>query len=257
MSEQRFKYAVVRKPAQSMVDGITEANLGKPDYKKACKQHNNYIEALKKCGLEVTVLEPLNDFPDSCFIEDVAVCTPHCAIITNPGADSRNAEVIDLDKILDKFNDDIENIIFPGTLDGGDIMMVGDHFYIGMSDRTNIQGANQLISILESYGMSGSVVEMDKMLHLKTGINCIEHNNFLVSGEFIDHPAFSILNKIIVPEDEAYAANSLWINDKVIVPFGFPKTKKMIEDLGYEIIEVDTSEFRKLDGGLSCLSLRF
>ncbi|MCK4979646.1 MAG: N(G),N(G)-dimethylarginine dimethylaminohydrolase [Candidatus Delongbacteria bacterium] len=252
-----FKYAIVRKPSQSMVNGITEAELGKPIYEKALEQHSEYIKALEKCGLEVTILEPLKNFPDSCFIEDASICTPQCAIITNPGASSRNGEIVGMKDVLNKFYNDIEEIVFPGTLDGGDVMMVKDHFYIGLSDRTNVLGADQLISILEKYGMTGSAVEMKKMLHLKTGINYIENKNFLVSGEFIYHPTFNKLNKYIVPDNEAYAANSLWINDTVIVPTGFSTTKKMIEDLGYNTMEVDTSEFRKLDGGLSCLSLRF
>ncbi|MBN2789251.1 MAG: N(G),N(G)-dimethylarginine dimethylaminohydrolase [Candidatus Delongbacteria bacterium] len=254
---KKFKYAVVRKPSQSMTNGLTSADLGKPVYEKALEQHSNYVEALKQCGLLVKILDPREKFPDSCFIEDIAVCTPHCAIITYPGAPSRNGETDGIEKILQKYYTEIEEIIFPGNLDGGDVMMVDDHYYIGLSERTNIHGANQLIAILEDYGMTGSVVEMNDMLHLKTGINYIENGNFLVTGEFIDNPSFEKINQLIVPEEEEYAANSLWINDTVIVPEGYPKTKKMIEDLGYSIIEVDTSEFRKLDGGLSCLSLRF
>ncbi|MDA3886433.1 MAG: arginine deiminase family protein [Candidatus Delongbacteria bacterium] len=252
-----FKQAIVRKPTQSMVNGITDAELGKPIYDKALEQHSKYVQALKDCGLLVKVLDSNEKYPDACFVEDIAVCTPECAIITYPGAPARTGEIDGIESVLRKFYQNIEEIIFPGNLDGGDIMMVGDHYYIGLSERTNIHGANQLISILEDYDMSGSVVEMNEMLHLKTGINYIENGNFLVSGEFIDHPVFAELNKLIVPEEEAYAANSLWINDKVIMPAGYPKTRKLIEDLGYKIIEVDTSEFRKLDGGLSCLSLRF
>ena len=257
MIDKNFKHAIVRKPAKSMVNGITEAQLGKPEYEKALQQHSDYIKALESCGLKVKVLEADERFPDSCFIEDVSVCTSKFAVITNPGAESRNGEIVAIKDVLPEYFDEIRNIGLPSTLDGGDIMMVEDHFYIGLSDRTNIHGANQLISILEDDEMVGSVVEMNEMLHLKTGINYIGDGNFLVTGEFIDHPAFKDLNKHIVPDDEAYAANSLWINGTIIVPANFPKTKKMIEELGYKTIEVDTSEFRKLDGGLSCLSLRF
>ena len=146
-----FQYAIVRKPSQSMVNGITEAELGKPIYEKALEQHSEYIRALEECGLIVTILEPLENFPDSCFIEDVSICTPHCAIITNPGATSRNKEIIGMKDVLNKFYKNIKEIVFPGTLDGGDIMMVKDHYYIGLSDRTNIHGSNQLISILEDH----------------------------------------------------------------------------------------------------------
>ena len=252
-----FKNAIVRKPAKSMVDGITESQLGKPDYEKALQQHSDYVKALEYCGLQVKVLESDDRFPDSCFVEDVSVCTSKFAVVTNPGAESRNGEIVAMKDVLPEYFEQIKNIEFPGTLDGGDIMMVEDHFYIGLSDRTNKVGAAQLIKHLSEYGFTGSIVTLNEMLHLKTGINYIGDSNFLVTGEFINHPAFKDLNKHIVPEDEAYAANSLWVNGTIIVPSGFPKTQKMIEDLGYKTILVDTSEFRKLDGGLSCLSLRF
>ena len=136
-------------------------------------------------------------------------------------------------------------------------MMVGNHFYIGLSQRTNLLGAQQLIAILYKYGQTGSTVLLEQVLHLKSGVSYIENNNLLVTGEFIYKPEFQKFNQIIVDEDESYAANSLWINGNVLVPKEFPKTKQKIEQLGYKTIEVDVSEFRKLDGGLSCLSLRF
>jgi len=255
-----FKNVIVRKPAKSMVEGITSApELGKPDYELAVKQHENYRDTLKKCGVEVTVLEPLEEYPDSCFVEDVAVLNRKCAIITNPGANSRNGEEKEMINTIKEFysEDKIGYIKSPGTLDGGDVMMVGDHFYIGLSDRTNEEGANQFIEILEKFGLTGSAVELKEFLHLKTGVAYLENNNLLVTGEFIDSPIFKDFNKIIVDEDEQYSANSIWVNNKVIVPEGYPKTKKAIEDAGYEVVTVDTSEYRKLDGGLSCLSLRF
>lgn len=255
-----FQNAIVKRPCPEMVNGITSApGLGKPDYDLALKQHDTYIEALKSCSVEVTVLEADNDFPDSCFVEDTSVITRKCAIITNPGTASRNKEAeIMLPTIRNFFDDDhIEFIKSPGTLDGGDVMMVGDHFYVGKSARTNEEGINQFIAILEKYGLSGSAVSLDEVLHLKTGVNYLENNNMLVSGEFITKPEFSDYNKIIVPANEAYAANCIWMNDKIIVPAGYPTVEKAVKEAGYEVILVDTSEFRKLDGGLSCLSLRF
>ena len=135
-----FKNVIVRKPAKSMIDGITSApELGKPDYELAVKQHDAYIEALKQCGVEVTELEALEEYPDSCFVEDAAVLTRKCAIITNPGAASRNGEKEHIIEAVRKFYDDdkIAYIKAPGTLEGGDVMMVGDHFYVGRSARTN------------------------------------------------------------------------------------------------------------------------
>ena len=252
-----FTKAIVRKPCREMVNGLTTAELGKPDYLKALEQHNQYVDILKECGLQVTVLEADSDYPDSTFIEDVAVCTPKCAIITNPGALSRNGEKQGIKPVLQNFYSAIEEITNPGTLDAGDVMMVDNHFYIGISERTNHEGAEQLIIILQKYGMTGSEVPLKEMLHLKTGLSYLEQNTLLISGEFVRYPEFEKFSRIIVDGNELYAANSLWINGNVLVPKGFTETKNKIEKAGYKTIEIDVSEFRKLDGGLSCLSLRF
>jgi dimethylargininase len=136
-------------------------------------------------------------------------------------------------------------------------MQVGTHYYIGLSNRTNREGAQQFISFLEKHGMSGETVEMNSVLHLKTGVVYIENNILVVSGEFLSKENFTKFTKIVVDADESYAANCIWFNGKVITPKGFPKIHKKLQDAGYEIIELDMSEFQKLDGGLSCLSLRF
>lgn len=252
-----FKNAIVRRPCPEMVNGITKANLGKPDYKKALEQHNKYVKILIECGLKVKVLEADNRFPDSTFTEDVALCTQQCAVITNPGALSRREEITGMKNILFEFYNLIEEITSPGTLEAGDVMMAGNQYYIGISERTNYNGAEQLITILKKYNMTGSKIPLSKVLHLKTGISYLEMNNILVSGEFIDNPEFENFNRIIVDKNEEYAANSLWINGTVLVPSGHPETKKKIEMAGYKTIETDVSEFQKLDGGLSCLSVRF
>ncbi len=243
-----------------MVDGITSApELGKPDYELALKEHDAYIEALKQCDVDVTVLPADERYPDSCFVEDPALITRECAIITNPGAESRNGEKFEIVDAIRKFfpEDRIEYIKAPGTLEGGDVMMVGDHFYVGRSARTNAEGIRQLTEILAKYGMTCSEVKLEEVLHLKTGVNYLENNNMLVSGEFVTKPDFEKYNKVEIPEDEAYAANCIWVNDTVIVPEGYPAVLAAVQSLGYKTLLVDTSEYRKLDGGLSCLSLRF
>ncbi|WP_139652224.1 dimethylarginine dimethylaminohydrolase family protein [Raoultibacter phocaeensis] len=255
-----FENVIVRRPSKSLVDGITSApELGKPDFDLALKQHDDYIAALKECGVKVTVLPALEEFPDSCFVEDTAVITRKGAIIDNPGAGTRNGEAKAMEPTIREFFDDdhIAYIEAPGTLEGGDVMMVGDHFFVGRSARTNEEGIRQFIEILEGWGLTGSEVPLEHVLHLKTGVNYIEDNNMLVSGEFIEKPDFAEYNKIVIPEDEAYAANCIWVNGTVIVPEGYPTVLEKIQEAGYKTITVDTSEYRKLDGGLSCLSLRF
>jgi dimethylargininase len=255
--KMKFTKAIVKTPCENLVKGLTSTNLGIPDFGLALKQHEQYIEALKTCGLEVTVLEADNNFPDSTFVEDVAVLTSECAIITNPGADSRKGETKEIKNVLGRFYKNIEFIKFSDTLDGGDVMMAGKHFYIGVSERTNKEGAQQLINILGKYGFSGSMVELQHVLHLKSGVAYLENNNLLASGEFPEKEVFKHFNLLKVLGEEAYATNCVWINDYVLVANGFPKTKQLIENAGYKTIELDVSEFRKIDGGLSCLSLRF
>lgn len=252
-----FKRAIVRKPSSNIAEGITNAKLGKVDYGNAIRQHQNYIKTLEACGVEVIDLPAAEAYPDAVFIEDTAILTPKCAVITRPGADSRTGETKGLEKILKSYYQHIEQIKSPGTLEGGDVMCVDQHYYIGLSKRTNKAGAEQLIAILNRYGMTGSTVSMNKMLHLKTGVSYLENDTMLVGGEFIHKPDFAPFNCIEIPENEVYASNSIWVNGTVIVPADYPITKKRIEEAGYSTLETDVSEFRKLDGGLSCLSLRF
>jgi len=252
-----FTQAIVRTPCKNIIKGLTTADLGLPNYPLALSQHQKYIEALKQCGLKVTILEADENYPDSTFVEDTALLTPYCAVITNPGAQTRKGEVNEMNDVVKRFYSDIEYIIAPGTLEAGDVIMAGSHYYIGISERTNKHGAEQLIDILKKYGMTGSTVTLKNVLHLKSGVSYLENDILLAAGEFLTKAEFQKYNLVRIDDDERYAANSLWINDKVLVPNGFPKTKKQIEKSGYITIEVNVSEFQKLDGGLSCLSLRF
>lgn len=252
-----FRNAIVRVPCTGIKDGLTSSRLGKPDYRKALVQHSEYIKALTLLGLDVEILESDEKHPDSTFIEDVALCTPEYAVITSPGAESRRGEITGIRQVLEKFYTSIEEICLPGTLEAGDVMMVETHFFIGISRRTNIEGADQLIQILKKHGMTGSKILLKEMLHLKSGVSYLGNKNILVSGEFTDKEEFAVFNRIVIDDNESYASNSLWINGKVLVPEGFSKTREKIEKAGYETVVLDVSEFRKVDGGLSCLSLRF
>jgi len=252
-----FTNAIVKKPCKNIIKGISSANLGFPNYEMALAQHEKYIETLEKCGLVVTILEADENYPDSTFVEDTAVLTKECAIISNPGASTRNGEIEAMEPVVSQFFTNVERIEHPGTLDGGDVMNVDNYYYIGLSKRTNKTGAQQFINILKKYGMDGMMVGMSEMLHLKTGLSYLGKNNLMVAGEFQINSLFADFNKIKVLDSEEYSANCININDKVIVPSGFPESRKMIEIYGYETIALDMSEFQKVDGGLSCLSLRF
>jgi dimethylargininase len=252
-----FTKAIVKTPCRNIVKGITSAKPGQPDYLTALEQHKNYVNSLTKCGIEVIIMEADENYPDSVFIEDTALLTPFCAIIMRPGAKSRIGETESVAEFLKDHFDKIEAIAAPGTIEAGDIMKIGTHYYIGISERTNEAGADQLISILTKYGMSGSKVKLNNVLHLKTGLAYLENDNLVITGEFLNHEELKKFNQIKIDVDESYAANCIWVNDTVIIPAGFPKTKRAIEQAGYKTSEVDVSEFQKLDGGMSCLSLRF
>lgn len=255
-----FKNAIVRKPGKDFFQGLTTANLGSPDEKKTSAQHDAYCQALIKCGLSLTVLEELPGFPDSTFVEDTAVLNSQFAILTNPGAESRKGEVQLIKPALKPFFNQFYSITPPGTLEGGDICEAGSHFFIGISHRTNEEGARQLSEFLKTIGITSSTVDIRKIpgiLHLKSGIAYLGDKTLIVIDSLKDHPAFRDWKIIPVDAEENYAANCVRINEIVLIASGYPKLKNRLEKAGYLTLELEMTEFQKMDGGLSCLSLRF
>jgi dimethylargininase len=251
-----FTHAITRKPGKNFAQGITTSDLETPNYKLMVKQHGAYIQALKSLGLEVIVLDPEPDFPDAYFVEDTAVVTPDVAVITNPGAEDRKGEEDTIEPLLSKHRKTI-CIQPPGTLDGGDVLMVDTHFFIGISERSNMEGAEQLGRILEKCGNSWAAVPVNSGLHLKSCVNFVGNNTLLITEDFADLNEFKGFDKIILNKEEESAANTLFINDCLIIPKGFPDTRKKLATLGLDIIELDVSEACKMDGGLTCMSIRF
>lgn len=206
--------------------------------------------------MAVTELETLEGYPDAHFVEDAAVVLPEVAVITCPGAVSRQGEVATIEAALQPFRQTVR-IRPPGTLDGGDVLVIGRRCFIGLSHRTNLAGAAQLGEILSGLGYAWQTVPVAAGLHFKSGVNTVGQGTLLTTRAFADHPALAEYQRIVVTEAEAYAANTLLINGRLIMPAGFPDTRQKLSTLGASIIELDTSEFRKMDGGLTCLSLRF
>ena len=250
-----FTHAIARKPAPNFNQGLTTSLLGDPSYNLIQKQHDIYIETLGNLGLEVMVLDPQPDYPDAYFVEDTAVVTPEVAVITIPGALSRQGEQFSIEAALSHFRK-IEKIQAPGTVDGGDVLMAGDRFFIGVSERTNAEGARQLGAILEACGYAWDTVPVEVGLHLKSSINYVGKNTLLLTAPFQNLVLFDSYTRIILDEKEVYAANTLWINNTLIMPKGFPIARKKLSALNLPIIELDVSEVAKMDGGLTCLSLR-
>ncbi len=251
-----YTHAITRKPGKNFGDGITTANLSSPSYELISDQHKEYIAALRSIGLEVIVLDAHPDYPDAYFVEDTAVVIPQAAVITNPGADTRKGEVDSIELVLSGYRK-IRRIRAPGTLDGGDVLIAADHCFIGISDRTNSEGAEQLGLILEQSGYKWTPIPVTGGLHLKSGVNYIGMNTLLLTREFAARGEFDEFTKIVIDEEEEIAANTLWVNDTLLIPEGFPKTKERLEILGLPIIELDVSEAQKMDGGLTCMSIRF
>ena len=255
-----FQRAILRTPAPNFADGLTTVDFGIPDYQATLAQHAAYQAALRRCGLELEVLEPDPGYPDSTFVEDAAVLTPHCAILTNPGAPSRKGEVEGLRPALERHYTKIRRITAPGTLDGGDICEAGSHFFIGLSQRTNPEGAHQLAAFLSEDGYTASTVKVKGVpgvLHMKSGIAWLGGKDLVLIDAFVGRPEFAGYRVIPVDPEENYAANCLRINDSILIPSGYPRLQDRIERLGYATLGLNMSEYRKMDGGLSCLSLRF
>ena len=251
-----FTHAITRLPGPNFAQGITTADLGVPDYDRLLQQHATYIDLLRSLNLAVTVLDSLPAYPDAYFVEDVAVVTPEIAVITHPGAASRQGEEAAIKEPLAEFKP-TRCIQSPGTVDGGDVLMVGKQFFIGISERTNQASAEQLGNILAGYGYEYTAVAVAAGLHLKSSVNYVGKNTLLITAEFTDQPAFARYAKIILDADEVYAANTLLVNEHLIMPQGFPKTRAKLAKLGLPISEIDVSEVQKMDGGLTCMSLRF
>lgn len=251
----RYSRAIVRRPGRDLGAGITSAGLGPPSFELACRQHDAYAEALRGAGLAVEVLEALAGYPDAYFVEDVAVVLDDVAVVTRPGAAARRGETEAMEPTLVARRPTVR-IEPPGTLDGGDVLLVGRRAFIGISGRTNRAGAGQLGALLARRGYQWSAVPLAAGLHLKSSVNTVGEDCLLVAQGFPVAP-FAGFRLLEVPASEAYAANSLWVNGLLLTPQGFPRTREALAAVGAEVRELDVSEPRKMDGGLTCMSLRF
>lgn len=254
----RFTSAIVRPPGASFAAGLTTAGLGLPDLALARRQHAAYCAALERLGVRVHALPPDDAYPDSTFVEDTAIATARGVIVTRPGAPSRAGEVASMRLALEALVGGVASIEPPGTLDGGDVCQAGRHVFIGRSHRTSDDGARQLAAWLGRQGYTASTVDIRAdaaLLHLKSGIAWLgEH--LVLAEALADHPAFAGYPRLVAPPAETYAANCVRVNDAVLVAAGFPATAARIAGAGYRVVALEVSEFQKMDGGLSCLSLR-
>jgi len=223
-------------------------------------QHATYCDALNQCGLTLVRLDADLGHLDSTFVEDAAVLTTKSAILTRPGALSRQGEVAAIRPAIARFYAVIHQITSPGTVDGGDVCEAGSHYFIGISHRTNQEGARQLRHFLTAEGYTCSLVDIrsvSSILHLKSGIAYLDNRRLVIMNELAGQEEFAGYDLVRVRGEESYACNCVEINDHVLLPAGFPRLEATLRGLNYKTLPLDTSEFRKMEGGLSCLSLRF
>jgi dimethylargininase len=255
-----FTRAILRIPGSNFADGLTTVDLGIPHFDQLLEQHAHYCDALRECGLELTLLTPDLQHPDSTFVEDTAILLPEAAIFCRPGATSREGEVEAIRPVVERFYTRTFSIAAPGTVDGGDICEAGKHFFIGLSQRTNEEGARQLAEHLTELGYTTSnidVRDMSTILHLKSGISYIGDNTLVVMEEMAASRRFANFDLLRVSEPESYAANCVRVNERVLVADGFPNLRDELIARSFKPLSLNVSEFQKMDGGLSCLSLRF
>ncbi len=254
----RYSRAIVRRPARSLAKGLTTQDLGTPDLDLALEQHAAYVVALETLGARVTVLDPDEDYPDSCFVEDPAVIRNGVAIITRPGAQSRRGEV---HSIRDVLQAEMPFVELGGgedvRLEGGDVLFCGDRALVGLSKRTNHMGVKRLAARLREIApdVTTQSVPIDGVLHLKTGMTALRHNFILRDPTCRIEARFSFARTFVLPRREGYAANVLPINDGVLIAKGYPMVTALAHERFAQVIEVDMSEFQKMDGSLTCLSL--
>lgn len=255
-----FSRAIVCPPADSYADGLTTGALGAPNVGVAREQHAAYVAALEAAGVLITTLPADNNYPDSTFVEDTAIVTAKGAILCQPGAESRAGEVLTMHAALVlMLGRDVDTITGSGTVDGGDICQAGNHFFIGLSARTNEEGADQLALWLRGRGYSSSTVNLrtdPTLLHLKSGLVWLGGNQMLAVASLAMHAALSAYDVITVSAEEAYAANCVRVNNVLLVPAGYPVITEKLGAMGQRVVPLEMSEFQKMDGGLSCLSIR-
>jgi dimethylargininase len=226
------------------------------DIARAQAQHRAYEQALTRAGCRVESLPALDDLPDSVFVEDVAVVLDETAIVTRPGARSRRPEADHVAPILAKYRR-VSFIQEPGTLDGGDVLLLGRRLYVGRSGRSDDSGIEQLRAVAWPYGYTVTAVPVTGCLHLKSAITEVAPGVVLVNPAWVDTAVFGNVSVIEIDPGEPYAANGLLVNERLIYPTSFPRTRRRLEAAGIGIEPVDVSELQKAEGAVTCCSLVF
>lgn len=254
----RFSHAISRLPSSSIVDGLRAIDTGAPDLDLMRQHHGDYIAALRSTGAAVHVLDPLDEFPDAVFVEDAALCLVEGAVVMRPGAPTRLDEAAAMAPTLRDFYDDIVEINGPGTIEGGDILTTEREILVGQSARTDSAGIDELRRAVSRWGYTvREVITPPDVLHFKTDCSLLDSETILSTPRLSASGCFNDYRVLHTAEGEDACANAIRFNDIVIMPSGFPRTAEMLDQYGYDIRQIGNSEAAKIDGGMSCLSLRF
>jgi dimethylargininase len=248
-----FTRALVRPPGDSYVHAMSSRRMP-IDVPLALAQHREYCQALASAGLTVETLPPDERHPDSCFMQDPALVIGGQAVIARLGAPHQPGEEAGVAARLQPLFQ-LARITAPGTLEGGDVLVLPDRALVGQSSRTNAEGTRQLAEIMAPHLVQVLPVPVMGYLHLLTAVSFLGQNTMLAMAEFKDHPAFAGFEVVVVPEEEAYAANVLALGESVIMPAGCPRVEGMLKARGFVVLPVPLSQFEAADGGATCLSL--
>ena len=253
-----FSHAICRLPGPDLTDGLRAVDIGAPDSGKFAQDHADYVATLRAAGANVTVLPTLPEHPDAVFVEDTALCLPTGAILMRPGAPSRLGEVRHMAPALREiYGEAVREIVAPGRIEGGDILITEREVLVGLSARTDMAGVEQLGAELDRLGHVLRIVQTPKgVLHFKTDCSLLDPDTILATRRLADAGCFEGYEVLYTAEGEEAAANAIRFNDVVLMAKGFPRTAEMLDKAGYDIRQIGNSEAAKLDGGMSCLSLR-
>jgi dimethylargininase len=248
------RIALVRRPSSRMADGIvTYGDRAPVDAGLAAKQHADYVAAVADAGWDIREVPHADDLPDSAFIEDTVVVCRDLAVITRPGAVERRAELAGAEEAVHALGLDIARIEEPGTLDGGDVLTVGTTLYVGRGGRTNAEGIRQLRRLVATRGFAVVPVPLHRVLHLKSAVTALPDDTVIASDpSLLDTSPFPTLR--MVPE-EAGSHVILLGGGTVLMAASAPESAALFEDWGFDVIVVDISEFEKMEGCVTCLSV--
>jgi len=254
----QFTRAITRRPGKSVTGGLRAVDTGTPDLDLMLAHHADYVATLKETGARVIELDPLEDYPDALFVEDTALCLPEGAVLMRPGAPSRMGEVANIAPVIRKEFDRVAEINGPGTIEGGDILTTPNEVLVGRSARTDAAGIAELAAILAGWGRTLREIAVPAgVLHFKTDCSLLDGGTILSTERLASSGCFDGYRVILTAPGEEAAANTIRFNQFVLMPAGFPLTAQALAEAGYEVRQIGNSECAKLDGGMSCLSLRF